>query len=173
MRAHHRGLAIALAALASPASAEPAQVERGRYLVTLSGCSDCHTPGGLLGASDKTRMLGGSDVGFAIPGVGVYVGGNLTPDKETGLGAWTDAQVIAAITQGKLPDGAMLSGVMPFAALSHLTPEDARAIVAYLRSLPPVKNAVPHPLGPNDKPAFMVSVVIPGAVYSALPPPPK
>jgi mono/diheme cytochrome c family protein len=175
MRAHHLGLAIALAAFASssPASADPAQVERGKYLVTLSGCSDCHTPGGLLGASDRTRMLGGSDVGFGIPGVGVFVGGNLTPDKETGLGGWTEAQVIAAITQGRRPDGAMLSGVMPFEALSHLTPDDAKAIVAYLRSLPPVKNAVPGPLGPNDQPKFMVSVIIPGAVYSALPPPPK
>ena len=59
---------------------------RGRYLVTIAGCSDCHTPGALLGAPDMKRYLGGSDVGFAIPGPGVFVGENLTPDKDTGLG---------------------------------------------------------------------------------------
>ena len=88
------------------------------------------------------RLLGGSDVGFGIPGLGVFVGPNLTPDTETGLGGWTDAEIIAAMTTGKRRDGRVLSGVMPFAALSHLTPADAQAIVAYLRSLPPVRNAV-------------------------------
>ena len=157
----------------APAFADQAQIDRGGYLVTLSGCSDCHTPGALLGTPDKGRVLGGSDVGFGIPGVGVFVGPNLTPDKETGLGNWTDAQIVAAMTIGKRPDGRELSGVMPFEALSHLTPADAQAIVAYLRSLPPVKNAVPGPLGPNDKPGFLVSVIVPGAAYSAMQTPPK
>ena len=161
-----------LAAL-SPAAADQAEVDRGHYLVTLSGCSDCHTPGALLGAADVKRVLGGSDVGFGIPGVGVFVGSNLTPDKETGLGGWSDAQVIAAMTKGVRPDGRMLSGVMPFEALSHLTPEDARAIVAYLRSLPPVNNRVPGPFGPNDKPSVLVSVIIPAEAYSAMQPPAK
>ena len=58
------------------------QVARGRYLVTIAGCSDCHTPGALLGSPDMKRYLGGSDVGFAIPGAGVFVGENLTPDKD-------------------------------------------------------------------------------------------
>ena len=72
-------LGAALAAfgpLPSPASAADADVARGRYLVTISGCSDCHTPGALLGAPDMKRYLGGSDVGFAIPGAGVFVGEN-------------------------------------------------------------------------------------------------
>jgi mono/diheme cytochrome c family protein len=109
-------LGVALTAsvcLAIPASADDAQVARGRFLVTIAGCSDCHTPGALLGSPDMKRYLGGSDVGFAIPGAGVFVGENLTPDKETGLGSWTDEQIIAAIRTGKTPEGRELSAVMP------------------------------------------------------------
>src|ERR1700691_3171303 len=87
----------AFATLPSPASADDAQIARGKYLVTISGCSDCHTPGALLGSPDMKRYLGGSDVAFAIPGVGIFVGQNLTPDKTTGLGQWTEEQIIAAI----------------------------------------------------------------------------
>src|SRR5215475_14265209 len=128
------GVALtALVCLASPASADDAQVVRGRYLVTIAGCQDCHTPGALLGASDMKRYLGGSDVGFAIPGQGVFVGQNLTPDKETGIGSWTSEQVIAAIRTGKTPEGRDLSPVMPYAAFSHLTDDDAQAIAAFLK----------------------------------------
>jgi mono/diheme cytochrome c family protein len=162
---------VSLAALATPAAADP-QVERGAYLVTIAGCSDCHTPGGLLGNPDSSRLLGGSDVGFGVPGVGVFVGPNLTPDKETGLGGWTSEQIVAALTTGKRPDGRVLSGVMPWQSLSHLTSADSQAIAAYLKSLPAVKNKVPGPFGPKDKPGVLVSAVIPGAVYSALPAPP-
>ena len=55
----------------------------------------------MLGAADMKRYLGGSDVGFAIPAQGVFVGQNLTPDKETGLGDWTDEQIVTAIRKGK------------------------------------------------------------------------
>jgi hypothetical protein len=58
-----------------------------------------------LGKPDMTRFLGGLDVGFAIPGMGVFVGPNLTPDKQTGLGNWTDDQVVIALTTGQTPDG--------------------------------------------------------------------
>jgi mono/diheme cytochrome c family protein len=175
MRVRFAFLSATLSVLASqaPALADQAEIDRGHYLVTISGCSDCHTPGALLGTPDMKRLLGGSDVGFGIPGLGVFVGPNLTPDKETGLGGWTDAQVIAAMTTGARPDGRILSGVMPFAALSHLTPADAQAIVAYLRSLPPVRNAVPGPIGPNEKTNISVSVIIPGATYSAIQTPAK
>jgi mono/diheme cytochrome c family protein len=161
--------AAVIVLVACPALADDAQVERGKYLVTISGCSDCHTPGGLLGQSDMARYLGGSDVGFAIPGDGVYYGPNLTPDKETGLGGWSDDQIIAAMRTGKRPDGRMLSAVMPYPALAHLTDADAKAIVAFLKSLPPVKNKVPGPLGPKDKPTTLVSVVISADQYNALP----
>jgi mono/diheme cytochrome c family protein len=168
-------LSAALAAfgsLPSPASADDAQVARGRYLVTISGCSDCHTPGALLGAPDMKRYLGGSDVGFAIPGAGVFVGQNLTPDKETGLGAWTDEQIIAAIRTGKTPEGRALSPVMPYPALSHLSDADAQAIVAFLKSLPSVSNQVKN-FGPSDKVTVNVSAVLPPDVYNALPAPKK
>ena len=82
-------LGAALAAVVSipfPASADDAQIARGRYLVTIAGCSDCHTPGALLGAPDMKRYLGGSDVGFAIPGAGVFVGEN--SDARQGHRPW-------------------------------------------------------------------------------------
>jgi hypothetical protein len=114
------------------------------------------------------RFLGGSDVGFSIPGQGVFVGENLTPDKETGLGQWTSDQIITAIRAGETPDGRQLSPVMPYPALSHLTDEDAQALVAFLRSLPPVSNKVKN-FGPNEKVTISVSAVLPPDVYNALP----
>lgn len=71
------------------AMADDSQIARGKYLVTLGGCNDCHTPGYFLGHPDMSRFLGGSDVGFEIPGLGVFVGSNITPDKKTGIGSWT------------------------------------------------------------------------------------
>ena len=160
--------ALAFCWLALPAAADEAQLARGRYLVIIAGCSDCHTPGALIGAPDMKRYLGGSNVGFAIPGQGVFVGQNLTPDKETGLGSWTSEQIITAIRKGKRPDGAQLSGVMPYAALSHLTDEDASAIVAFLQSLPPVSNKVRNYKSSETVP-ISVSAVLPPGVYNALP----
>lgn len=155
----------------SAARAGDQQVERGKYLVTIGGCSDCHTPGYFLGKPDFSRMLGGSDVGFGLPGLGTFVGPNLTPDKETGLGKWTDDQIIAAFTTGVRPDGRRLAPIMPWRDLAHLDHKDALAIVTYLRSLPPVKHQVPGPFGAKDVPSTLVMTVIPGEVYSKLPPP--
>jgi mono/diheme cytochrome c family protein len=167
-------LALVIAGLAMPvaASAADPQIERGKYLVTIGGCGDCHTPGAFLGHPDMARLLGGSDVGFAIPGAGVFVGRNLTPDKETGLGDWTTEQIIAAFTTGKRPDGRVLAPIMPWPALAQLTSADAQAIAAYLKSIPAVKNAVPGPFGPNEKPSVLVFTIIPGDVYAAMPKPP-
>jgi mono/diheme cytochrome c family protein len=156
----------------SAALADEDQVTRGKYLVTISGCNDCHTPGALLGKPDFSRALSGSEVGFAIPGLGVFAGRNLTPDKETGLGSWTDDQIISAVTAGIRPDGRRLAPIMPWQALSHLSSDDAHAIVAYLKSLPAVKNAVPGPFGPKEIPSTLVFVIVPGEVYAKLPPPP-
>jgi len=172
MRRNHF-LAIVIASLAGYPLAASAEtpVERGLYLVTITGCNDCHTPGGLLGSPDKTRLLGGSDVGFGDPSSGVWIGPNLTPDKETGLGNWTTDQIVTAITNGERPDGRVLTAIMPWPALSHLTHEDALAIAAYLKSLPAVKNAVPGPYKPGETPAVPVSVVVPVSVYAKLPNP--
>jgi len=168
-------LSMMLAAGAPTIASAESQIDRGKYLVTVGGCSDCHTAGTFLGHPDMSRYLGGSDVGFAIPGLGVFVGRNLTPDKETGIGGWTDQQIITAFTAGQRPDGRMLAPIMPWPALSQLTAADAQAIVAYLRSIPAVNNAVPGPFGPNDKPSVLVFTIVPGDVYAAMPkpPPPK
>jgi len=163
--------AIMLGASAAASAAET-QIERGKYLVSISGCNDCHTPGYFLGKPDFSRALSGSDVGFAIPGVGAVVGRNLTPDKETGLGNWTAAQIITAFTTGMRPDGRKLSPIMPWPELANLTADHAEAIAAYLQSLPPVKNAVPGPFGPKETPSTLVFVIVPGEVYAKMPPPP-
>jgi len=160
--------AAALAAFGAPVWAGEAEIARGRYLVTIAGCSDCHTPGALLGAPDMKRYLGGSNVGFSIPGQGVFVGQNLTPDKETGLGDWTAEQIATAIRKGKRPDGSELSGAMPSAELSHLTDADVSAVVAFLRSLPPVRNKVAD-YKPSEIVPIAVSAVLPPDVYNALP----
>jgi mono/diheme cytochrome c family protein len=138
------------------------QVERGKYLVTLASCTDCHTPGYFFGKPDNARFLGGSEVGFEIPGLGVFHGPNLTPDNDSGLGKWTNAQIVTAIKTGKRPDGRELAPAMPWRAFAQMTDADANAIVAYLKSLPPIKNKVPGPFGPNDKPTEFVMKVVPG-----------
>ncbi|HLL27346.1 MAG TPA: c-type cytochrome [Xanthobacteraceae bacterium] len=158
-------LALALAAAAALACSAGAKaespVERGKYLVTLGGCNDCHTPGVFLGKPDFSRALGGSEVGFEIPGLGVFHGPNLTSDKETGLGNWTAAEIITAIRKGERPDGRELAPIMPWRAFAALTDSDAMAIVAYLQSLPPVKNKVPGPFGPSETPTSFVMKVVP------------
>ncbi len=158
----HLIVGVALAVLtAAPALAQSNAVARGKYLVTLGGCTDCHTPGHFLGKPDMARYLGGSEVGFEIPGLGTFYGSNITPDRETGIGAWTDAQIVAAIQQGIRPDGRMLAPIMPWHALAALTKADVDAMVAFLRSIPAVKNKVPGPFGPTEKPTSFVMKIVP------------
>ena len=151
--------------LAVPPSAQSqssrVEVARGKYLVTFGGCVDCHTPGYFFGKPDMARFLGGSDVGFEIPGLGTFVGPNLTPDKATGLGGWTDAQVVSALQKGERPDGRTLAPIMPWHAFASLTKQDVDAIVAFLRSLPPVDHKVPGPFGPNEAPTTFVMKIVP------------
>jgi mono/diheme cytochrome c family protein len=143
------------------ASAAESQVERGKYLVTIGGCMDCHTSGYFFGKPDMARFLGGSEVGFEIPGLGIFHGRNLTPDKETGLGNWSKEQIVTAIQTGVRPDGRELAPIMPWRAFANLTKQDAEAIATFLQTLPPVKNKVPGPFGPTDKPTSFVMKVVP------------
>jgi len=152
-------------------ASDAAQIARGRYLVAVIGCGDCHTPGSLLGKPDTARFLGGSDVGFGIPGMGVFVPSNLTPDKETGLGQWTLRQIVAALTTGKRPDGRVLAPIMPWQDFARLKRSDAFAIAAYLKSLKAVRHAVPGPFGPNEKVSVFVMQPLPPDVYNDLPGP--
>lgn len=154
--------AVVTLSAALPVRAEMATAARGKYLVNLAGCNDCHTPGYFFGKPDMARFLGGSEVGFEIPGLGVFHGPNVTPDKDTGLGGWTDAQVATALTTGKRPDGRELAPIMPWHAFANLTPEDVSAIVAFLRSIPAVSNKVPGPFGPKDESTSFVMKIVPG-----------
>jgi mono/diheme cytochrome c family protein len=166
-------LASAMVSIPSGASvAAPKQVERGKYLVSIIPCTDCHTPGTFLGKPDMTRYLGGSEVGFEVPGLGVFYGSNITPDDETGIGKWSKEEIATAITTGKRPDGRMLAPPMPVASLKALKHSDALAIAAYLKSLPPIKNKVPGPFGPGQKPTAFVYQVLPPDKYTPTPPPP-
>jgi hypothetical protein len=89
-------------------------------------------------------------------------GPNLTPDKETGLGSWTQEQVVNAMQTGRRPDGRELAPIMPWRAYANFTKADAVAIAAYLQSLPQVKNKVPGPFGPKEKPtSFVMKIVAP------------
>jgi mono/diheme cytochrome c family protein len=138
------------------------QIQRGKYLVTLGLCTDCHTPGYFFGKPDAARFLGGSEVGFEIPGLGVFHGPNLTPDKETGLGHWSADDIVRAMQTGARPDGRVLAPIMPWHAFAQLTGDDAQAVAAFLKSLPPVANKVPGPFGPADTPtSFVFKVVAP------------
>lgn len=138
------------------AEADEAQVARGKYLVTFGGCNDCHTPGYFFGKPDMERMLGGSEVGFAIPELGTFYGPNLTPDTATGIGGWSAADIVKAIQTGVRPDGRGLAPIMPWRAFASLTEADAQAIAAFLKSLPPIENKVPGPFGPDEKPTSFV-----------------
>jgi mono/diheme cytochrome c family protein len=138
---------VTTAAMMGGASAQQLLAERGAYLVNgVGGCSNCHTPRGPGGATDLLldKRLSGSTQTFQAPQYTVK-GSNLTPDRATGLGAWTDDQIKIAIAQGKSRDGRQLAPNMPSAAYAIMTARDRDAIVAYLRSIPAVSNAVQKP----------------------------
>jgi mono/diheme cytochrome c family protein len=120
------------------ADTSPEGVARGEYLVrTVIGCGQCHSPDGEQGA--LIGMVENINLG---PISGVFATPNLTPDKDTGLGAWTDGEIARAIREGLDKDGVELV-VMPASQFHHLSDEDVAAIVGYLRSLEPVKNNIP------------------------------
>ena len=153
-------LALTMSSVAAVAADN--RVARGEYLVRLGGCNDCHTPGYFLGKPDLSRFLGGSDVGFDLPGTGTFVAPNLTPDNETGLGTWSKDEIITAIQTGVRPDGRILAPIMPWRAFAGLTKSDAGAIADYLKSLPPVSHKVQGPFGPGDEsPVPRMMVVFP------------
>lgn len=144
------------------ASGHPAeQVERGRYLVALLGCGNCHTDGALIGMPNAERRLAGSQVGIAWSNPleeanpGVVYPSNLTPDPETGIGNWSLQDIVTMLLSGVDSHGSLSLPVMPWLAYSRLLPEDATAIAMYLESLPPLKHRVPanvHPGRPARTP---------------------
>ena len=133
---------------ATPAAPAMSPVQRGEYLVAIAACNDCHTPGALFGAPDFKRALSGSEVGWRGPW-GVSYASNLTPDPETGIGTWTDAEIERALRSGVKKDGSPIAPPMPWPDYARLSPDDMAAMIAYLRTLPPVKhkNLGPIPAG--------------------------
>lgn len=129
----------AIALLGSQAQAET-RVERGRYLTeSIVACGNCHTPQGPDGPLPGMALAGGLKI--EEKPFTAY-GSNITPDKATGIGRWTDAQIIAAIREGRRPDGSLIGPPMPIGLYRGLSDSDVRAIVAYLRTVKPVRNKV-------------------------------
>jgi mono/diheme cytochrome c family protein len=127
------GLIIAAGAAAST----PAErIERGRYLVHAGGCISCHT----ADSPDAIPLAGGRRMETPF---GVFYSPNLTPDRKTGLGGWTDSDFSAALRHGRSPDGSLYYPVFPYPAYAGMSDADVAAIAAWLRSLPPIDNPVP------------------------------
>lgn len=131
--------------------------EHGQYLVELIGCAVCHTDGALVGEPQFDEWLAGSDVGIAHSNPmsgdnpGVVFPSNLTPDPDTGIGRWSDDEIMSAIRSGRDHHGGRLIQAMPWLIYSMISDEDTRAIVAYLRSLRPIKHKVPDNVTPGIK----------------------
>lgn len=122
------------------ANGDPAMIERGRYLVDhVAACGQCHTPGGAT--PDTTRYLAGVECLVNDNGACLH-SGNLT-SSSTGLARRTDAQIKAMFMDGRRPEGRALNPVMPYWVFHNMRDEDADAIVAYLRTVPPVEHIVP------------------------------
>ena len=118
-------LALSCASNQQSANVAPKQdpVARGRYLVTIMSCNDCHTPGYFYGAADTLRRLSGSDIGWIGPW-GVVHARNLTPDSATGIGSWTIEQIVKALRSGNTPDGSQLATIMPWQNYSSILDQD-------------------------------------------------
>jgi cytochrome c553 len=155
----------------------PAQaaVARGKFLADTGGCHDCHTPKNMTANGpepDMSRALSGSPADAKVPAPpklppgpwiamttgdmtawagpwGISYAANLTPDPTTGIGAWTEAMFVSAIRNGKhMGTGRPILPPMPWQALRNMTDADLKALFAYLRTLKPIKNAVPAPTPP-------------------------
>jgi mono/diheme cytochrome c family protein len=125
----------------TPDPNKSAEVNRGAYIVEALGhCGECHTQRNLLGGLDHKVALAGNSRG---PDDGIAP--NITPDQETGIGKWSDADLVDLLKQGMTPDGDFVGGAMAEEvrnSTSKLTDADIRAVIAYLKSLPPVRNKV-------------------------------
>jgi len=142
----------------TPAGIAPenqALVARGEYLVELLGCGTCHTDGALLGSPVMSRSLAGSSVGIAYTSPlearnpGVVFAPNITPDRDSGIGRWTEDEIAGAVRTGLGRHGPQGILVMPWQAYSKISDDDTRAIVGYLRSLKPVEHQVPNDVSPG------------------------
>ena len=162
----------------APAADQKSQLARGEYLVTVGGCADCHSPKVFSSKGpvpDPARFLAGTSSQTKVPAIppgvltqegwgalttndltiwagpwGVSFAANLTPDKTTGLGSWTEAAFVNSMRTGK-HKGALrdILPPMPWQALSKMSDSDLKAMFAYLRSIKPIQNKVPDPIPPK------------------------
>jgi mono/diheme cytochrome c family protein len=131
-----------------PAKGRPAppasnKVAYGGYIVNaLAHCFECHTGPDATGAPDFEHLRGAGGMLITLaPGATVKTA-NITSDPETGIGKWSDADIKKALTQGVRPDGRHLSPPMPYPFFKNMTDQDLDAVIAYLRTVPPIKNVV-------------------------------
>jgi mono/diheme cytochrome c family protein len=126
------------------APADPEQIARGEYLTTVIGCSECHTPldPNTFQPVEEMRWAGGQVFPLDPTGSLVVVSKNLTSDKATGIGDWTDEEIKVAITTGIAKDGLHLFPLMPYVYFNNMADADLDAIVAYLRTIKPISNSI-------------------------------
>jgi mono/diheme cytochrome c family protein len=129
--------AFAFAPPAGGAAATPAEIARGKYVFGATGGCGCHTD---TSKPPKPPASGGRK--YEGP-FGTVYSTNLTPDAKTGLGNWTDEQIINAIRLGRRPNGDRLIPVHPYTVFNGMAAEDLRALVAFLRTIPPVNRPTP------------------------------
>jgi mono/diheme cytochrome c family protein len=122
---------LAVAAV-SEAQPSPAEVARGKYIFGATGGCGCHT--------EKDRPVNSGGRRYDGP-FGTVYSTNITPDRQTGIGTWTDDQIMTAIRLGRRPNGERLLPVHPFTVFNGMAEADLRAVTAYLRTLPPVNRA--------------------------------
>src|SRR6202521_2936530 len=151
----------------------PERIERGRYLyTTLADCDSCHAE------HDYTRLYSpivgsarGKGAAIQFQGLpGRIVASNITPDPETGIGAWTDGEKIRAIREGIGKDGRALHPTMPYPSYRYMSDQDVQALVAYMDQLPPIRNPLPK----TELPAAVLKAIqrVPRPVRDPVPPPP-
>ena len=125
------------------ASHDAAAIARGEFLFKKSlNCWGCHSPDNQGNAPPSGGVK--FDLTDLSPALGVYYARNITPDSGTGIGSWTDGEIVRAIREGIRKDGRVLFPIMPVDPLYGLSDTDVLALVSYMRTIPPVKNAVPE-----------------------------
>jgi len=153
--------AAILVTTALTAQSTSRRIERGRYIVSIAACNDCHTPKvDAQGTFDTSRLLSGRPATTPPPAQGSEIrasldltawsgpwgnsyAANLTSDKETGLGGrYTEESFIKTIRTGKKPEGEQLAPPMPWPVYRNMTDEDLKSVFAYLQTLKPVRNFV-------------------------------
>ncbi len=137
------------------------EVERGRYLATIMDCGGCHTTGSFLGKPDPAKYLAGAEVGWAVPGAGVFYPSNITSDKETGIGRWSTEDIVRLLRTGVNPDGREVAPMMPWRSYAQGSTADLEALAAFIKTVPAVKNAVPGPTRLEDVKTPYVTVALP------------